>query len=114
VIAPADGHRRLTLRPEGPAGSDRVGGLVPWSATRLEPPRVHAWTTEEVDQLRWSLRTALLRDADGDADAFAERHAAALARFTAVREQAASARDDVLGRPCVVTGELRRLVATVG
>jgi glutamate dehydrogenase len=26
----ASGHRRLTLRPEGPAGSDRVGGLVTW------------------------------------------------------------------------------------
>ncbi|WP_167761202.1 hypothetical protein, partial [Geodermatophilus sp. DF01-2] len=67
-----------------------------------------------VDRLRWALVAALLRDADGDADAFADLHAAALARFTAVREQAGSARDDVLGRACVVTGELRRLVDAVG
>jgi glutamate dehydrogenase len=94
-------------------------------------PGVHAWTAEqagishwavaaraalrdEVDELRWALVAALLRDADGDADAFADRHAAALARFTAVREQAAAARDDVLGRACVVVAELRRLVRTVG
>ena len=31
---PAGGHRRLTLRPEGPAGSGRVGGLVTWPADR--------------------------------------------------------------------------------
>jgi len=97
----------------------------------LALPRVHAWTAEEagmshwavaaraalreeVDQLRWALVAALLRDADGDADAFADRHAAALARFTAVRQQAGSARDDVLGRACVVVAELRRLVARVG
>ncbi|WP_448612362.1 hypothetical protein [Geodermatophilus sp. URMC 60] len=97
----------------------------------LALPRVHAWTAEqagtshwvvaaraalrdEVDQLRWALVAALLRDADGDAEVFAGRHAAALARFTAVREQAASARDDVLGRACVVVAELRRLVRTVG
>jgi glutamate dehydrogenase len=97
----------------------------------LALPRVHAWTAEEagmshwavaaraalreeVDQLRWALVAALLRDADGDADAFADRHAAALARFTAVRQQAGSARDDVLGRACVVVAELRRLAARVG
>ena len=51
--------------------------------------------------------------ADGDATAFAGRHAAALSRFTAVRGQAGSARDDVLGRACVVVAELRRLVRTV-
>ena len=97
----------------------------------LALPRVHAWTAEEagmshwavaaraalreeVDQLRWALVAALLRDADGDADAFAGRHATALARFTAVREQATSARDDVQGRVCVVVAELRRLVRTLG
>ncbi|SHN75859.1 glutamate dehydrogenase [Geodermatophilus obscurus] len=97
----------------------------------LALPRVHAWTAEEagmshwavaaraalreeVDQLRWALVAALLRDADGDADAFADRHATALARFTAVREQATSAPDDLLGRVCVVVAELRRLVRTVG
>jgi glutamate dehydrogenase len=97
----------------------------------LALPGVHAWTAEqagvshwgvaaraalrdEVDQLRWDLVAALLRDADGDANAFAGRHATALARFTAVREQAAAARDDVLGRACVVVAELRRLVRTVG
>jgi glutamate dehydrogenase len=97
----------------------------------LALPRVQAWTAEqagishwvvaaraalrdEVDQLRWALVAALLRDADGDADAFAGRHATALARFTAVREQATSARDDVLGRVCVVVAELRRLVRTLG
>ncbi|MGR7023174.1 NAD-glutamate dehydrogenase domain-containing protein [Geodermatophilus sp. URMC 62] len=97
----------------------------------LALPGVHAWTAEqagishwvvaaraalrdEVDGLRWALVAALLRDADGDADAFAGRHAAALARFAAVREQAASARDDVLGRACVVVAELRRLVEAVG
>jgi glutamate dehydrogenase len=97
----------------------------------LALPRVQAWTAEqagishwvvtaraalrdEVDQLRWALVAALLRDADGDADAFAGRHATALARFTAVREEATSARDDVLGRVCVVVAELRRLVRTVG
>jgi glutamate dehydrogenase len=69
---------------------------------------------DEVEQLRWALVATLLRDADGDADAFAGRHATALARFTAVREQATSARDDVLGRVCVVVAELRRLVRTVG
>ncbi|WP_457037721.1 NAD-glutamate dehydrogenase domain-containing protein [Geodermatophilus sp. SYSU D01176] len=97
----------------------------------LALPRVQAWTAEqagishwgvaaraalrdEVDRLRWALVAALLRDADGDAEAFAARHAAALARFTAVREQAGSARDEVLGRACVVVAELRRLVETVG
>ena len=32
--AAAGAHRRLTLRPEGPAGSDRVGGLVTWPNRR--------------------------------------------------------------------------------
>ncbi|MGY1683905.1 hypothetical protein, partial [Geodermatophilus sp. SYSU D01176] len=35
MSAPAAGaRRRLTLRPEGPAGSGRVGGLVTWPAVR--------------------------------------------------------------------------------
>jgi glutamate dehydrogenase len=97
----------------------------------LALPRVHAWTAEqagishwvvaaraelrdEVDQLRWALVAALLRDADGDAEVFAVRHAAALARFSAVRDRATSARDDVLGRVCVVVAELRRLLRSVG
>ncbi|WP_205730255.1 NAD-glutamate dehydrogenase domain-containing protein [Blastococcus sp. TF02-8] len=97
----------------------------------LALPRMRGWTAEEVglshwgvaaraalrdetDQLRWALVAALLRHADGDATAFAERHAEALGRFAAVLEQADGARGDVLGRACVVTAELRRLVRSVG
>jgi glutamate dehydrogenase len=74
---------------------------------------------EQLDQHRVALAGALLRDADGDARRFAERHALALARFGAVCEQAASeqtgaARDDVVARGCVVTAELRRLIETIG
>ncbi|MGX5653371.1 NAD-glutamate dehydrogenase domain-containing protein [Geodermatophilus nigrescens] len=90
-------------------------------------PRVHAWTVqqagdshwvvaaraalrEEVDRLRWALVAAELRTPG----ALADRSAGALARFTAVRDQAAAARDEVLGRACVVVAELRRLVDAVG
>ncbi|MGY1726958.1 NAD-glutamate dehydrogenase domain-containing protein [Geodermatophilus sp. SYSU D01062] len=95
----------------------------------LDLPRVHGWTTEEagdshwvvaaraalreeVDRLRWALVAALLPDAD--AGALTARHRAPLARFAAVRDRAGSARDDVLGRACVVVAELRRLVDAVG
>ncbi|MGY1622913.1 NAD-glutamate dehydrogenase domain-containing protein [Geodermatophilus sp. SYSU D00965] len=96
----------------------------------LELPRLRGWTAEqpgdshwvvaaraalrdELDRHRVALAGALLRDADGDVQRFAERHAPALARFRAVCEQAAAARDDVVARGCVVTAELRRLVETV-
>ncbi|PRY48436.1 glutamate dehydrogenase [Geodermatophilus tzadiensis] len=90
-------------------------------------PRVHAWTVEragdshwvvaaraalreEVDRMHWALVAAVLRDPD----VLTGRHGAALARFAAVRDRAGSARDDVLGRACVVVAELRRLVEAVG
>ena len=96
---------RLLVLPGVQAWTAEQAGISHWAVVAAR-----AALRDEVDRLRWALVAALLRDAYGDADAFADRHAAALARFTAVREQAAAAGDDVLGRACVVVAELRRLV----
>ncbi|RBY83902.1 glutamate dehydrogenase [Geodermatophilus sp. TF02-6] len=106
------------------AASAAVGELLGLSRLRAwtaEQPGDSHWVLaargtlrDELDLQRVALAGALLRDADGDVRAFADRHAAALARFAAVREQAGAARDDVVARGCVVTAELRRLVETVG
>ncbi|RBY89041.1 glutamate dehydrogenase [Blastococcus sp. TBT05-19] len=106
---------------EADAAVEELLGMARVRTWTVEQAGISHWSVaaraalrDEADRLRWALVGALIRDAGGDAVAFTERHAAALSRFTAVREQALSASDDVLGRACVVTAELRRLVAGLG
>jgi glutamate dehydrogenase len=65
---------------------------------------------DELDTYRTALTAAAVRTAGGDVGRSTQRHAAAVARFAAVRDVAAAAREDGVPVLTVVLSELHRLV----
>ncbi|WP_456871479.1 NAD-glutamate dehydrogenase domain-containing protein [Geodermatophilus sp. SYSU D00766] len=108
VTAVADAHVRLGELLGLPAVRDRV----------VDEPADSSWVLsaksalrDQLDACRVTLTRAAVTTAGGDATVFAARHAAAVARFAAVRDAALAAPDPVVPVLTVVVGELHRLVA---